>query len=346
MMMKWKGKIQPGASVQASRKPKSGRARPEDLLQAASKGKLDRVRTIVTLQLVDVDAVDQAGNTALIQASHQGHADVVEYLVKAKAAVDHQAHFGITALMGAAENGHADTAAILIAAGANPNAHARGAEVVLDRDVHKQEFQAFASRHGGGEPFKNPKGDTALIKAAAKGHLETVIVLCNRGADVNAKGKLGMTALMKACGNGDVDVTLVLLTHGADLNATSSSGNSAHLYGSFHGRDDVLELLDNFVHKAWTPLHWVCDGGSSVSMLHWLAEKHPEWLSAKNRDGDTPVHLAARRGLFLEDLMTMPADLKGHNTKGQTPLDCALAGRAGRKTIENLVDVGIRNTNP
>jgi ankyrin repeat protein len=67
---------------------------------------------------VDVNAVDDQGNTALIQAARFGHDEVVTALLVAKADVSIKNNEGKTALMLAAEGGHNQTVAVLTRAGA------------------------------------------------------------------------------------------------------------------------------------------------------------------------------------------------------------------------------------
>jgi ankyrin repeat protein len=69
---------------------------------------------------VDVNGVDDQGNTALILAARFGHNEVVRALLLAKADVRVKNKEGKTALMLAAEGGHDQTVAALTQAGAAP----------------------------------------------------------------------------------------------------------------------------------------------------------------------------------------------------------------------------------
>ena len=90
----------------------------EALLRAASAGNADTVRSLLTSPNVDVNGVDDLGNTPLILASRFGHDDVVTALLIAKADVRVKNKEGKTALMLAAEAGHDQTVAALTQAGA------------------------------------------------------------------------------------------------------------------------------------------------------------------------------------------------------------------------------------
>jgi ankyrin repeat protein len=89
----------------------------EALLRAASAGNADTVRTLLTSPNVDVNGVDDQGNTALILAARFGHNDVVRTLLLAKADTKVKNKDGKTALMLAAEGGHDETVAALTQAG-------------------------------------------------------------------------------------------------------------------------------------------------------------------------------------------------------------------------------------
>ncbi|KAI1735193.1 ankyrin repeat-containing domain protein [Xylaria scruposa] len=66
-------------------------------------------------------------------------------------------------------------------------------------------------------------GYTAIQAAAARGHLELLKELYNRGADINARAgySFGRTALQAACSGNEINTELVafLLDNGADVNA-------------------------------------------------------------------------------------------------------------------------------
>ena len=88
------------------------------LLRAARAGNADTVRTLLVSQNVDVNGVDEHGNTPLIEAARFGHNDVVTALLTARADTKVKNNDGKTALMLAAEGGHDETVRVLTQAGA------------------------------------------------------------------------------------------------------------------------------------------------------------------------------------------------------------------------------------
>jgi ankyrin repeat protein len=81
-------------------------------------GNADTVRSILASPNVDVNGIDDYGNTSLIQASRFGHNEVVTALLIAKADVNVKNDEGKTALLLAAEGGHDETVRALTQAGA------------------------------------------------------------------------------------------------------------------------------------------------------------------------------------------------------------------------------------
>lgn len=102
-----------GVAKKATRSPET-----DALLRAARAGNADTVRSLVALPNVDVNGIDEHGNTPLIEAARLGHDEIVTVLLMAKADVNTKNDEGKTALMLAAEGGHDETVRVLAQAGA------------------------------------------------------------------------------------------------------------------------------------------------------------------------------------------------------------------------------------
>ncbi len=124
----------------------------DQLRQAAYEGDQSMVRELLG-QGVNVNAVDAEGRTALVFAAFNGHLEILQDLLKAGAVVDVRESMGRTPLMYASTGPFPESVLLLLENGADPNA--------VDSDEHF----------------------TAIMHAAAEGHLEVVKILIDHGAD-------------------------------------------------------------------------------------------------------------------------------------------------------------------
>ncbi|KAJ5932852.1 hypothetical protein N7516_007341 [Penicillium verrucosum] len=82
-----------------------------------------------------------------------------------------------------------------------------------------------------------------LIWASLNGHDETVELLLERGADVNAQGGLYENALYAACFKGHDKIAQMLLERGADVNAQGGFYENALYAACFKGHDKIAQML-------------------------------------------------------------------------------------------------------
>jgi ankyrin repeat protein len=144
--------------------------------------------------------------------------------------------------------------------------------------------------------------DSPVADAAMRGDRETVRVLLQKGADVNAARGDGMTALHWAAEFGDADLTEMLLLAGANPRTVTRIGS-------------------------YTPLHIASRGGYAVVAAK-LLKAGADVNAQTTNSGATALHLAAASG--NADLVTLLLD-SGANVNmlevesGQTPLIFAAA---------------------
>ncbi|OWZ05228.1 hypothetical protein PHMEG_00022721, partial [Phytophthora megakarya] len=125
------------------------------------------------------------GWTALHNAVHNGHTDIILALLEGGADVGARSNVGRdgvlvlkngnTALHLAAFNGNADVVKLLLA----PS--------TIVKDVNSDGSTDGADvRKGVDVDAKNTRGNTALHEAAANGHMDVVLYLLDRNADIEA----------------------------------------------------------------------------------------------------------------------------------------------------------------
>ena len=93
-----------------------------------------------------------------------------------------------------------------------------------------------------GQAARNPMKIQALHSAVTNS-LETVKMLVDAGAPVNAKQDKGYAPLHEAVNRGDVEMTRYLLAHGADPKQQNDDGKSAIGIAADKGNQDILKLL-------------------------------------------------------------------------------------------------------
>ena len=86
-------------------------------------------------------------------------------------------------------------------------------------------------------------GAQPLHFAAVDGNVESVNLLLDRGAKINAATQDGWTALHFACLRGDKGLVQLLLDRGADVDTTTMTGVSALSIATSEGDRDIIELL-------------------------------------------------------------------------------------------------------
>ncbi|XP_054345210.1 ankyrin repeat and KH domain-containing protein 1 isoform X26 [Pongo pygmaeus] len=152
-------------------------------------------------------------STPLMEASQEGHLELVKYLLASGANVHATTATGDTALTYACENGHTDVADVLLQAGADLEHESEG-------------------------------GRTPLMKAARAGHLCTVQFLISKGANVNrATANNDHTVVSLACAGGHLAVVELLLAHGADPTHRLKDGSTMLIEAAKGGHTNVVSYL-------------------------------------------------------------------------------------------------------
>ncbi|XP_070694414.1 ankyrin repeat domain-containing protein 50 [Pempheris klunzingeri] len=257
-------------------------------LRAAAWGGHDEIVLTLLEYGAQVDKADSKGRTPLIAAAYMGHHEAVEIFLDHKAEVDLADGDGRTALSVAALcvptaagiKGYGEVVSLLLERGANPGHRDHDGMTPLllaAYEGHDDVVELLLEAGADVDETAGPDGNipaaaavTALLAAAAMGHMKTVSRLLFWGAAVDAIDCEGRTALCLAAARGSIEVVRALLDRGLDENH----------------KDDL----------GWTPLHAAaCEGHRAVCAA--LTERGSmARVGEMDIEGRTPLILAAQEG--------------------------------------------------
>ena len=245
---------------------------------------------------------DGEGYTALMRAARAGDSAEVKRLLSLGTEVNLIEGEGIgrTALMFAAIGGFVPSVRLLLEGGADPDIKTSDGRTALALAKAKRNWRVTDMLRDRTTPFdeeRDSSGNTALMRAAEEGEVETVRELLAAGADVDAHNDAGHTALITACENSRTTCVEALLQNGAGVAPTDGGRRTA--------------------------LHWTAARGDCVA-LRALIEADAT-LDAVNESNRTPLHFAANAGHTecVRALVDAGANVDLKDSAGDTAADDA-----------------------
>ncbi|KAF5491319.1 Ankyrin-3 [Colletotrichum fructicola] len=295
----------------------------------------------------------RGGWTALRAAIEHRHADVVSVLIDLGAKLEIKDKKGRTPLLSASIDGFSEGATRLIAGGANCNArtgNSKSTPLIAASSWGYQEIvEALLDPNNPNGPadvdLQDTDGWTALHAAIIGEHSDIAELLLEREANVYLMDSDGQTALHLASERGNVSVVKLLLEREVLVDLKDNDGQTAlHLASDATEEDqsyqnpDRMEPSDpTFDEEHSEESQFGRYGAIIRHLLNGGAS-----LGAQNKEGKTPLHLAAASGdikrfkLFLrwimeEDLLTLTAERRA-------ALYFALRGDRRETTMETLLE--------
>ena len=291
------------------------------------------------------------GWTALMLASSEGHLDIVQILLQAKAIPDLQNKNGDTVLLIAAAKGHSDIVQQLLECGANPNICNRNGSTPLYAAVYCLSLRKFEN-----DPIMSMGCKIVDPVGSYEDHLKIIQLLIaqpNVNIIVNTSVN-GYTSLHIASMHGSTDAVKLLLQVSADPNIQTHSVNISNTYLSHVPSNILLQpqlktlfLINDFQTMSGGTALMIAstNGHSEIVQLLLNAKAKPD-LQTEN--GETALCLAAFRGYpdIVQLLLEYGADPNISNRHGVTAIHAAATGLCTVTAIArgNITSMEVVNT--
>ncbi|KAM5464488.1 hypothetical protein MauCBS54593_007003 [Microsporum audouinii] len=295
------------------------------------------------------DRKNRRNRTALSLAARFGYSETVEYLLQKHADPNGNVQPGDrTPLLWAAVEGHANVMEVLLKEEYKVDINYR--DSASQTALH---FAAGSGLYGivmillekgvESDPLSK-QGKTPLSWAAGKGHLDTVKVLLEYNADLDSQDENRKTPLAWAAGNGQGKVVEFLIGRGADLHSRDNMGSTPLAWAATNGYKEVVQILleggadlNSRDNKRCTPVAWAATNGNTA-VVQLLLDEGAD-ANSKDMDRNTPLSWAATNKHIstIKLLLERGADPNSQNCKGSTPLAWA-ATNGSTDVVKCLLD--------
>ncbi|MCJ1390401.1 hypothetical protein MMC18_003260 [Xylographa bjoerkii] len=262
----------------------------------------------------DINDILDDGLTPMHKAARMNEAGMISFLLAKGALVDCCDKSGWQPIHDAAFDGHVEVVNVLLQAG--------GSAVVCDQwglqPIHCAAFSGSVKvvnillQAGGSAVACDYMGRQPIHNAAISGSVKVVNILLQAGGSAVACDHQGRQPIHNAAFNGSVEVVNILLQAGGSAVACDYEGTQPIYQAAIGGSVEMVNVLlqagGSAVacdHQGGQPIHILADSGleffETVASKD-CARKMVELLlscgadiDAKNKDGKTPLYLAAKR---------------------------------------------------
>lgn len=194
-------------------------------------------------------------------------------------------------------------------------------------------------------------GKSPFINASGYNNLEVVKFLFKNVKNINAQDKEGRSALTHAINRNNVEVAKFLIEKGADLSVKDKGGNNLAYYllntyrtkkpESFNEKLSLLTIsgIDmSAIQAKCNTLYHLAVEKNNLDLLKRLKEFKID-VNTKNKDGLTPLHLAAMKAKdadILKYLVSIGADITAKTDFEESVYDLAIENELLQKNNINI----------
>lgn len=279
------------------------------------------------------------GLAPLHYAAREGYEGLISFLIEKKADVNIKNASGATPLHEAARSGNIRVMEMILNQGADVNAlDAKGnspMHIGIPAHNHREAISLFLSR--GADPnIRDEHGESPLhIVITLNRDANVAQTLLSGGADVSIRNIDGKTPLYLAVQENRVSIIPLLLSYGSDIFAADNSGITP-FDRAVRKKGPALTALitPETVHQSDsagnTMLHAAVKNRGDAQLIGLILDQRA-LVNARNKEGDTALHLAVRMNQREngEFLISRGADIFAANSAGESPLYLALTAPDG-----------------
>ncbi len=170
-------------------------------------------------------------------------------------------------------------------------------------------------------------GNSPLMLATDRGHIDAVLILLSYGVNTNLKNKAGDTALINAVWNNNLRITKHLIRNKAKINAANNRGWTSLMYAALRGHTNLFKMLvenganlESQTDDRKTSLSIAAHNGQRgvVSLLLENGAK----VNTKDKDGWTPLMHAVwnNHPTIVQTLLINKSKINHRNQEGWSSL--------------------------